>query len=119
MSRAPKQKKKDPADVTDEYERALERKKAAHYLLRLYIAGNNPQSQIAIENVRRICEENLNGRFELEIIDIYQEPGTDLDTLVLAAPTLIKELPLPLRKVIGDMSRKGKVLVALDLQPRV
>lgn len=118
MKGAKGQTNRSAADVTEDYERALERKKTDRYILRLYVAGNNHQSQVAIENVRRICEEHLAGRYELEIIDIYQEPAKNLNELVLAAPTLIKELPLPLRKVIGDMSRQEKVLVALDLLPR-
>jgi circadian clock protein KaiB len=111
-------RKKDPADVTEEYEQALERKKADRYLLRLYVAGNNHQSRMAIENVKKICEENLKGRYELDVIDIYQDRTGNLDDLVLAAPTLIKRLPLPLRKVIGDMTKQDKVLVGLDLLPR-
>ncbi|MGD0079987.1 MAG: circadian clock KaiB family protein [Methanoregula sp.] len=111
-------KKKAKGDVTAEYETALVKRKTDHYMLRLYIAGNNRRSQIAVENVKKICEEYLKGRYELEVIDIYQDRTKNLVDLVLAAPTLIKKLPLPLRKVIGDMSRKEKVLVGLDLVPR-
>ncbi len=111
-------KTKVKGDVTDEYERALERKKTEHYVLRLYIAGNNLRSQIAVENVKKICEENLKGRYDLEIIDIYQDRSRNPVDLVLAAPTLIKKLPLPLRRVIGDMTLKEKVLVGLDLVPK-
>ncbi len=110
--------KKIAGDVTREYERALEEKKNEHYVLRLYIAGNNLRSRIAVENVKKICEENLKGRYELEIIDIYQDRSKNPVDLVLAAPTLIKKLPLPLRRVIGDMTVKEKVLVGLDLVPR-
>ncbi len=105
-------------DVTEEFERALEQKKTEHYVLRLYIAGNNLRSQVAVENVKKICEENLKGRYDLEIIDIYQDRTKNPVDLVLAAPTLIKSLPLPLRRVIGDMTLKEKVLVGLDLVPR-
>jgi len=117
-SKAAPKKKKAAGDVTAEYEKALEKKKTEHYVLRLYIAGNNPRSQIAVGNVKKICEESLKGRYELEIIDIYQNRTKNPVDLVLAAPTLIKELPLPLRRVIGDMTRKEKVLVGLDLVPR-
>ncbi len=110
--------KKIAGDVTREYERALENKKTEHYVLRLYIAGNNLRSRIAVENVKKICEENLKGRYELEIIDIYQDRSKNPVDLVLAAPTLIKKLPLPLRRVIGDMTVKEKVLVGLDLVPK-
>ena len=106
------------ADVTEEFERALEQKKTEHYVLRLYIAGNNLRSQVAVENVKKICEENLKGRYDLEIIDIYQDRTKNPVDLVLAAPTLIKKLPLPLRRVIGDMTLKEKVLVGLDLVTR-
>jgi circadian clock protein KaiB len=106
-------------DVTAEFEAALEQQKTEPYVLRLYIAGNNFRSQLAVENVRKICEEYLKGRYELEVIDIYQDKTKNPVDLVLAAPTLIKKLPLPLRRVIGDMSRKEKVLVGLDLIPRI
>ena len=110
--------KKIIGDVTEEYERALRQKKHEHYVLRLYIAGNNFRSQAAVENVKKICEENLKGRYDLEIIDIYQDRAKNPADLVLAAPTLIKKLPLPLRRVIGDMTLKEKVLVGLDLVPK-
>jgi len=109
----------EPGDVTSEYEAALERRKTDHYVLRLYIAGNNLRSQMAVENVKKICEEFLNGRYDLEVIDIYQDRTKNPVDLVLAAPTLIRKLPLPLRRVIGDMTRKEKVLVGLDLISRV
>ena len=108
----------EPGDVTAEYEAALENRKTEHYVLRLYIAGNNLRSQMAVENVKKICEEYLKGRYDLEVIDIYQDRTKNPVDLVLAAPTLIKKLPLPLRRVIGDMTRKEKVLVGLDLVPQ-
>jgi circadian clock protein KaiB len=108
-------KKKAQGDVTAEYEAELKKRKTDHYVLRLYIAGNNIRSQTAVENVKRICEEYLKGRYELEVIDIYQDRTKNLVDLVLAVPTLIKKLPLPLRRVIGDMTRKEKVLIGLDL----
>jgi len=105
-------------DVTAEFEAALEQRKHEHYILRLYIAGNNLRSRMAVENVKKICEEFLKGRYDLDVIDIYQDHSKNPVDLVLAAPTLIKRLPLPLRRVIGDMTRKEKVLVGLDLVPR-
>ena len=105
-------------DVTEEFERALEQRKNERYVLRLYIAGNNLRSQAAVENVKMICDENLGGRYELEIIDIYQDKSKNPVDLVIAAPTLIKQLPLPLRRVIGDMTKKEKVLIGLDLLPK-
>jgi circadian clock protein KaiB len=109
---------KEKGDVTAEYEAALENRKNEHYVLRLYIAGNNLRSQMAVENVKTICEDNLKGRYELEVVDIYQDHTKNPVDLVLAAPTLVKKLPLPLRKVIVDMTRKEKVLIGLDLVPR-
>jgi len=109
---------REKGDVTEEYEAALRRLGDEKYVLRLYIAGNNARSQAAVENVKKICEEHLKGRYELEIIDIYQDRTKNPDDLILAAPTLIKKLPLPLRRIIGDMTMKEKVLVGLDLLPR-
>ena len=113
-----KVKAKIKGDVTEDFEAALERRKTEHYVLRLYVAGNNFRSQSAVENVKKICEEYLKGRYDLEVIDIYQDRTKNPVDLVLAAPTLIKKLPLPLRRVIGDMTRKEKVLVGLDLVPQ-
>jgi circadian clock protein KaiB len=118
---APKgaKRKKIIGDVTREYEHALEQKKTEYYVLRLYIAGNNFRSRMAVENVKKICEEYLAGRYELDVVDIYQDQTKNPVDLVLAAPTLVKKLPLPLRKVIGDMTRKDKVLIGLDLVSRL
>jgi circadian clock protein KaiB len=112
------QDERSPRDTTGEFERALEAMGAQRFVLRLYIAGNAPRSQLAIENVRAICDEYLHDRCELEVIDIYQDPTAVPEDLVLAAPTLIRRLPLPLRRVIGDMSVKEKVLVGLELAPK-
>ncbi|WP_440950663.1 circadian clock KaiB family protein [Methanosphaerula subterraneus] len=105
-------------DVTADFERKLNEIREGPFVLRLYIAGNSPRSQTAVENVKRICEEYLEGRCELEVIDIYQDLTTIPEDLVLAAPTLIRRLPLPLRRVIGDMTEKDKVLIGLDLIPK-
>jgi len=109
---------KEYGDVTAEYERSLADRKKQKYVLRLYVAGNNHRSQMAVENVKKICEEYLKGRYELDVVDIYKDQTKNPVDLVLAAPTLVKKLPLPLRKVVGDMTRKEKVLVGLDLLPR-
>ena len=90
--------------------------KNKHYVLRLYVSGNTPRSLNAIANVKRICEEHLKERYELEVIDLYQQPQLAQGEQIIAAPTLIKKLPLPLRRIIGDMSRIERVLVGLDLQ---
>ena len=89
-----------------------------HYVLRLYVTGMTPCSQRAIRNIQNICEVHLKGRYELEIVDIYQQPVLAKDDQILAAPTLIKRLPLPLRRFIGDMSQKEKILLGLDLSVR-
>ena len=86
------------------------------YLLRLYIAGSTPQSNRAVANIKIICEEHLEGEYELEVIDLYEKPYLAAGEQIIAAPTLIKHLPLPLRRIIGDMSDIDRVLVGLDLR---
>ncbi len=88
------------------------------YVLRLYVAGTTPRSQQAIRTVTAICEEHLAGRYELEVIDLYQQPTLAKGEQIIAAPTLIKKLPEPLRKFIGSMADKEKMLVGLDLRPK-
>ncbi|MFA9460329.1 circadian clock protein KaiB [Thiohalorhabdus methylotrophus] len=87
------------------------------YLLKLYITGPTQHSQQAVANLRRIMDEELAGRYELEIIDVLEKPQLAEDEKILATPTLIKELPTPLRRVIGDLSDKDQVLLGLDLRP--
>lgn len=86
------------------------------YSLRLYITGQTPRSAASIRNLRDVCEEFLEGRFELQVIDLYQRPELAREAQVLAAPTLIKRLPLPLRRLVGDLSNKNEVLLGLDLR---
>jgi circadian clock protein KaiB len=88
---------------------------AEPYVLRLYVTGMTARAGRAIENVRAICDEHLKGRYDLEVIDVYQQPVLARDKQIIAAPTLIKELPLPLRRIIGDMSNRDRVLAGLDL----
>jgi circadian clock protein KaiB len=95
--------------------RAARRQK---YVLRLYIAGMTPRSREAIRSVTAICEEYLAGRYELEVIDLYQQPTLAKGEQIIAAPTLIKKLPEPLRKFIGSMADTEKILVGLDLLPK-
>jgi circadian clock protein KaiB len=111
---------KEPKQISskEEFEKSLQANAAKKYVLRLYVTGMTPKSINAIKNIRKICEENLQGRYELEIIDIYQQPEYAKKEEIIAAPTLIKKLPLPLRKFIGDMSNKEKILVGLDLTPK-
>lgn len=87
------------------------------YQLRLYVTGNTPQSSRAIANITALCETHLKGRYALTIIDLYEHKELARDHQILAAPTLIRELPLPVRRLIGDLSQEERVLVALDLPP--
>ena len=87
------------------------------YILKLYVTGKTPRAEKAIANLRRICEEELNGQYELNIIDVLEHPQLAEDEKILATPTLIKRLPPPLRRVIGDLSDKDKVLLGLEVQP--
>ena len=88
------------------------------YVLRLYVAGHTPKSIDAIRNTKKICEENLKGRYELDVIDLYQQPQLAQGDQIIAVPTLIKKLPVPLRRIIGDMSNTECVLVGLDLRKK-
>lgn len=103
-------------DSTAAFEEALARTGDVKYVLRLYVAGMGPKSVKAIDNIKRICEEYLPGKYQLEVIDIYQYPIFAKDGQIVAAPTLIKELPPPLRKLIGSMSDTERVLVGMDLK---
>jgi circadian clock protein KaiB len=88
------------------------------YVLRLYVTGQTPRSVLAIANMRKICTEHLSDRYTLEVIDIYLHPEVCQQQQIIAAPTLIKILPHPLRRIIGDLSNTEKVLVGLDLRSR-
>jgi circadian clock protein KaiB len=94
------------------------RRKKAEYVLRLYVTGTTGKSVRAIQNVRRICEEHLRGLYDLEVVDIYKNLPLARGDQIIAAPTLIKRLPEPLRRLIGDMSDEARVLVGLDIRPR-
>lgn len=98
-------------------EKAAARRKSQRFVLRLFIAGLTPRSTLAIRNIRKICDEHLQGRYDLEVVDIYQQPVQAADEQIVAAPTLIKKLPLPLRRFIGDMSDTERILIGMDLQP--
>jgi circadian clock protein KaiB len=103
--------------IADRLEAAGRKPSAERYVLRLYVTGMTPRSTRAVENVRTICEEHLHGRYDLEVVDIYQQPTLAKGEQIIAAPTLVKKLPLPLRRVIGDLSSRERVLVGLDLRP--
>jgi circadian clock protein KaiB len=88
------------------------------YVLRLYVAGMTPKSSQAIKNIMQICKDNLKGRYDLRVIDIYQQPTLASGEQIIATPTLVKKLPLPLRKFIGSMADKKKIIVGMDLQSK-
>jgi circadian clock protein KaiB len=87
------------------------------YSLRLYVAGQTPKSIAAISNLRKICDQHLSGRYEIEIIDLMKDPALAVRHQIVAIPTLIRQLPEPLKRIIGDLSNAEKVLVGLDIRP--
>ncbi len=97
------------------FEDYLESLSAAHYVLRLYVTGMTPRSTQALASIRSLCDEHLAGRYDLEVIDIYQHPQRAVDDQVIAAPTLVKQLPAPLRRMIGDLTDTDRVMIGLDL----
>jgi circadian clock protein KaiB len=105
-------------DQVEVFEEAIKDSKDTKYVLRLYVAGATPRSTQSIMNIKKICEEYLRGRYELEVIDIYQQPVLAKGEQIIAAPTLVKKLPPPLRRFIGNMSDVDRILVGLDLKPR-
>jgi circadian clock protein KaiB len=92
------------------------REDAKQYVLRLYIAGQTPRSLQALSNLRRICEQHLSGKYKVEVIDLLQKPQLAAGDQILAIPTLVRPLPKPARKIIGDLSNTERVLVGLDVQ---
>jgi len=90
----------------------------SEYVLRLYVSGSTLKSARAVENIKRICEEHLRNRYNLEVIDVYQQPDLARGDQIVAVPTLIKRRPLPLRRLIGDLSNNENVLLGLDLDKR-
>jgi len=107
-----------PKSSTADFEAAAARAGAEKYVLRLYIAGTTPASNRSVETLRAICEENLKGRYELSVVDVFQQPTLAKDEQIIAVPTLIKKLPAPLRRLVGDLSNEHRVLVGLDLKRR-
>lgn len=89
----------------------------AEYLLRLYVAGHTAKSLQAVANLRRICEEHLAGRYQLEVVDLLENPALARGDQILALPALVRQLPPPVKKIIGDFSSAERVLVGLDLRP--
>ncbi|MBF0384351.1 MAG: circadian clock KaiB family protein [Candidatus Omnitrophica bacterium] len=109
---------KSESGIKKQLETGLKKQKQKKYVLHLYVAGLSPRSQKAIENIKKVCDEYLKGRYELAIQDIYQNPILAKNGQILGAPTLIKEFPLPLRRFVGDMSNIERLLVGLNLRSK-
>ncbi|MFL5808160.1 MAG: circadian clock protein KaiB [Flavisolibacter sp.] len=92
-------------------------KKTYQWELRLYIAGNTPKSVTALKNLKKYCEEHLKGRYKIEVIDLLAQPQLASGDQILAVPTLVRKVPVPIRKIIGDLSNEEKVLVGLNIRP--
>jgi circadian clock protein KaiB len=101
--------------MNQQHQEPRAKSEAQHYVLRLFVAGTTPNSMRAIQNVRLICEEQLPGRHELEVIDIYQHVGQLATGQVVVAPTLVRQSPLPVRRLVGDLSTRNRVLEGLDI----
>ncbi len=105
------------ADTTAAFEKLMAGTASEeHYVLRLYVTGMTPRSTEAFASIKAICEDRLQGRYELEVIDIYQYPQLAIDEQIIAVPTLVKKLPAPLRRLVGDLSNEDRVLLGLDLR---
>ena len=107
-----------PARAGDSKGTRLPKVKADQYVLRLYIAGQTPRSVAALANLKDICEEHLAGRYMLQVVDLLENPQLARGDQILAIPTLVRKLPLPMRKIIGDLSNTERVLVGLDLRSK-
>jgi circadian clock protein KaiB len=106
----------EPENLKDAFERAIEESETTNrYLLRLYVTGNTQKSAETILSLRKLCEEHLAGRYQLEVIDIHQQPSFARTDNIIATPTLVKQLPLPIRRMIGNLTETERVLVGLDL----
>ena len=88
-----------------------------HWELRLYVAGQTPKSMTALANLKKYCEQHVKGRYQLEVIDLLQNPQLAEGDQILAIPTLVRKVPQPIRKIIGDLSNQERVLVGLDIRP--
>ena len=109
--------RKEPPSQAKQLEKAAKKSKQTMYVLKLYIAGVSLKSTQAITNIKQICDEQLKGRCDLEVIDIYQQPVLAKGEQIIAVPTLIKKLPPPLRRFIGNLADRERILFGLDLQP--
>jgi circadian clock protein KaiB len=112
-------KAKKTSRATSAFEKALAIQSAGKYILRLYVAGATERSRQAILRAREICEAELTGNFELEVIDVYQQPILARDGQIVATPTLVREFPRPVRRLIGNLSNAAGLFVGLDLDRKV
>jgi circadian clock protein KaiB len=108
--------KRDPADAPAK--QAARTKKEDFWELRLYVAGQTPHSTLAFANLKKICETHLAGKYSIEVIDLLENPKLARGDQILAIPTLVRRLPEPVRKIIGDLSNTERALVGLDIRPR-
>ena len=111
-----KKKKEEAKRSVEVFDQAISGRRKEKYVLRLFITGNTSKSVLALTNLKKICEKYLEGRYDLEVIDLYKNPDLAKDEQIIAAPTLIKKLPLPFRRIIGDMSDIEKVLLGLEIR---
>ncbi|OHB50257.1 MAG: hypothetical protein A2Y10_04525 [Planctomycetes bacterium GWF2_41_51] len=109
---------KNSSSIEKELTKKAKQSAKQKYVLKLYVAGINSKSSAAIRNITRICEENLKGRYDLKIFDIYQHPPLAKGEQIIAVPTLIRKLPPPLRKLIGNLANKQRVLLGLDIRSK-
>jgi len=115
---AEKLKPQKTISATKRFEKAIVSEVKEKYVLRLYITGMTPRSQEALRKLNKVCREYLGNNYELEVIDIYQQPILGKGDQIIAVPTLIKKLPLPLRRLIGDFSQESRIILGLDLKPK-
>ncbi|MDG6256924.1 MAG: circadian clock KaiB family protein [Methanomicrobiaceae archaeon] len=106
---------KKPEEPVEAFEKAATERGQRYYVLRLCVTGITPRSVSAIENIRKLCEDNLKGYYELEVVDLYQDPSVAAEEGIIAAPTLIKKNPAPKRKLVGDLSDVERVLIGLGI----
>ena len=112
-------RKKRKADTTELFTKSLLKSPKDRYDLRLYVTGMTPRSTEAVASIKAVCEEHLKGRYDLSVIDIYQHPALAKDEQIIAVPTLVKKLPVPLRHLIGNLSDEERVLLGLDLRRKI
>jgi len=115
MAEKPRARK---TSATEKFEEAVRTKSEERYILKLYITGMTRRSQEALRNLEKVCREYLGDNYELQVIDIYQQPTLAKGEQIIAVPTLVKKLPLPLRRLIGDLSKEDRIVLGLDLKPK-